>query len=342
MRQRLHARLSPGKVVAHLIPLLAVGALLVGCQGADRPLAPSLDGAQLSNASASGQGKIVFHSSRSGEFHVFAMNADGTEQTQLSSGDNFDFDPTWSPNGQRIGFNRFPTDFSTSDILLMNADGTGLTNLTNDAPYDFGAIWSPNGKQIAFASNRDGTDDAYVINVDGSGLKRLTTNAYVNAVTAWSPDGKQIAFSSYRDYVIGPVGDLELFVMNADGTNITQLTDNFVDDEGDHAGWSPNGKLFAFSSRRDGGDLDIFVMNADGTGARQLTGIGGDFADDDDSFWSPNGKYLSFHSTRDGDEEVYTMNAADGSGVTQLTFNTGIFDAVPVWASGKVHSDDGQ
>jgi len=326
-------------LVSRLIPLLAL-ALLAGCQGAERSLAPSLAGPHFSHSPGHGlKGTIAFHSSRDGDFEIFVMNADGSEETQLTHNTSHEFDPTWSHNGKLIGFTSFAADFSgDGEIFVMNADGTGITQLTDNAAHDFGPIWSPNGKQIVFTSNRDGADDIYVMNADGSGVTRLTTNAYVAGVTAWSPNGKQIAFISYRDYVLfGPNGDLEIFVMNADGTGFIQLTDNNVDDEGDHAGWSPNGQLFSFSSRRDGGDLDIFVMNADGSGPRQLTGIGGDVVDDDDSFWSPNGQHLAFHSTRDGDEEVYTMET-DGSGVIQLTHNTGFFDAVPTWNSGPESS----
>jgi Tol biopolymer transport system component len=349
MRKELDARLSPRRVVPRLIPVLALGVLLAGCQGAERPLAPSLPEPQFSHSPGAGlKGKIVFHSNRDGDFEVFAMNADGTEQTQLTHNDSHEFDPAWSPNGKQIVFNSIAADFSGDpEIYVMNADGSGIVQLTNNDAGDFGTVWSPNGKQIAFVSNRDGTDDAYVMNADGSGVRRLTTNAYVWGVTAWSPNGKQIAFIDYRDF-FGPAGDLEISVMNADGTGITRLTDNTVHDEGDHAGWSPNGKLFSFSSRRAsadgeifGGDLDIFVMNADGTGVRQLTGIDGGAAEDDDSFWSPNGKQLAFHSTRDGDEEIYVMNA-DGSGVTQLTFNEGFADGVPVWTSGKLRPGENE
>ena len=341
MCNRPDARLSPGKAEQRLIVLFAIAAI-VGCQGADRPLAPSVDGPQLNNVEeADAKGKIVFHTTRrAGDFDVAVMNADGSDQTLLTSDDNNDIDPVWSPNGKRIAFNRFPADFSGCEVYLMNADGTGITQLTYGGGYEFGGIWSPNGKHIAFVANRDGSNDIYVIDADGSGEKRLTHGAFVGGVTGWSPNGKQIAFNSRSDLTgSGSYGDEEIFVMNADGSNIKQLTNNDVDDEGDRASWSPNGKLFAFSSRRDGGDLDIFVMNADGTGVRQVTGVGGDWVDDDDPAWSPNGKYLAFQSTRDGDEEIYT-STLDGSAVTQLTYNVGSFDAVPSWVSGKVHDKD--
>ena len=324
-----------------LLYLVAISTLAVGCQGADHPLAPAPDGAQFSNVAGPGpSGKIVFHSTRDGTFDVVVMNADGTNQTKLTSDENNDIDPVWSPNGQRIAFNRFPADWSGCEVYLMNADGTGITQLTHGGGCEFGGIWSPNGKQIAFTANRDGSNDIYVINADGTGEKRLTYGKYVGAVTGWSPNGKQIAFSSRYDVTgTGNWGDEEIYVMDADGTNFIALTNNYVDDEGDRASWSPDGKLFAFSSRRDGGDLDIFVMNAaDGSDVRQITGIGGDWVDDDDPTWSPNGKYLAFQSSRDGDEEVYT-STLDASDVRQLTFNEGSFDAVPSWVGGVIHAD---
>ena len=87
--------------------------------------------------------------------------------------------------------------------------------------------------------------------------------ASYDSAPAWSPDGRQIAFESNLD------GDCEIFVMNADGTNVRQLTHNTLWDEG--PAWSPDGTKFAFSSGADDTHLDIFTMNLDGTDVRQLT-----------------------------------------------------------------------
>src|SRR5438132_11821631 len=125
--------------------------------------------------------------------------------------------------------------------------------------------------------------------------------------------------------------------MNADGGGVTRLTHSPGRDEGDRAGWSPDGTRIVFSSDRDAGLLHVFVMSADGSGVTQLTS--GGFVDDD-PVWSPDGKQIAFHSTRDGgDEDIFVMNA-DGTGVIQLT-NTSVlpdgspvFDAVPAWTAG--------
>lgn len=226
----------------------------------------------------------------------------------------------------------------------MNADGAGIGQLTDNDTRNGFPMWSPDGKQLAFVGNHNGADDIYIIDADGSNVRRLTTIAFVASVTAWSPSRKQIAFSGYRDCVLyGGAGDLEIYFANVDETGITQVTDNNVDDAGDHASWSPEGKLFTFCCRLvgnffTGGNDNIFVMNSDGTNARQLTGLGGDTANNDNSVWSPNGKLPAFNSTRDGSEEVYTMKL-DGSDRRNVTHNAS-FDAAPGWTSGKVRSGE--
>ncbi len=96
--------------------------------------------------------------------------------------------------------------------------------------------------------------------------------------------------------------------MNADGTEVRQLTDN--DDWDWFPAWSPDGTRIAFESDRDGDD-EIFVMKADGTQVRQLTDN-----DDRDSgpAWSPDGKHIAFVSNRYGNSEIFVMNA-DGTDV---------------------------
>ena len=118
----------------------------------------------------------------------------------------------------------------------------------------------------------------------------------------------KIAFTSNRD------GDTEIFVMNPDGTGVTQLTSNTAADSDPN--WSPDGSKIAFRSNRDG-EFEIFVMNADGTGGTQLTS---NTTDDGLADWSPDGSKIAFQTDRDGNGEIYVMNA-DGSSRTNLTTN---------------------
>ena len=149
--------------------------------------------------------------------------------------------------------------------------------------------------------------------------------ADVRSVFAWAFDGytpppPRVVFASNLD------GDFEIYVVNADGSGLTQLTHNAISDGG--PAWSPDGHRIAFGSKLDG-DFEIYVMNADGTGLTQLT-HNADF--DAVPEWSPDGHRLAFTSLRHGNREIYVMNA-DGTGETRLTHNAA-WDSSPTWSPG--------
>ncbi len=136
---------------------------------------------------------------------------------------------------------------------------------------------------------------------------------------AWSPDGKKIVFDSNRDG-----GNPEIYIMNADGSNQTRLTDNPSVDV--MPIWSPDGKKIVFVTNRDGNG-EIYIMNADGSNQTRLTD---NPRADGNPRWSPDGSKIAFFSARDGNGEIYTMNA-DGSNQTRLTDNPAR-DASPSWS----------
>jgi type II secretory pathway pseudopilin PulG len=136
---------------------------------------------------------------------------------------------------------------------------------------------------------------------------RATATAQARAAAARAQAGR-IAFISDRD------GNDEIYVMNADGSGVTRLTNNPAYDG--WPAWSPDGRRIAFASNRDG-NPEIYVMNADGSGVTRLTN---NPADDWAPSWSPDGRRIIFVSNRDGNYEIYVMNS-DGSGVTRLTNN---------------------
>jgi endonuclease YncB( thermonuclease family) len=126
-------------------------------------------------------------------------------------------------------------------------------------------------------------------------------------------------------FVSDRVGNEEIYVMNADGSGQTRLTNSATEDRS--PAWSPDGHRIAFSSLRDG-DEEIYVMNADGSGQTRLT----DNADFDGfPAWSPDGTRIAFTSNRDSFwGEIYVMNA-DGSRQTNLT-NAPASDGDPAWS----------
>ena len=123
-----------------------------------------------------------------------------------------------------------------------------------------------------------------------------------------TPTGK-IAFDSDRD------GNLEIYMMNADGTGQTRLTNDSAYDS--FPAWSPDGSRIAFGADRGEGRPNIYVMSADGVGQ---TGLTTDPAQDGVPAWSPDGSKIAFLSNRDGNWDIYVMNA-DGTGQTRLTTN---------------------
>ncbi len=129
----------------------------------------------------------------------------------------------------------------------------------------------------------------------------------------------KIAFVSDRD------GNFEIYVMNADGSGVTRLTNHRGRDVS--PAWSPDGRRIAFASKRDG-NWEIYVMNADGTGVTRLTDH--HRGDRTTPAWSPDGRRIAFASNLDGFWEIYVMNA-DGSGVTRLTDHTEE-DRHPAWS----------
>ena len=138
----------------------------------------------------------------------------------------------------------------------MNADGSRLSNLTRSPEHDFAPAWSPDGRKIVFTRSRDyyrrASVELYVMNADGSGQRRLTHTrgrhdgnpvwSYPGSAV-WSPGGRMLAFATKRD------GNFDVYVINADGSGLRNLTRNPARDSSD--AWLPDGRI-AFVSDRDG------------------------------------------------------------------------------------------
>jgi TolB protein len=151
---------------------------------------------------------------------------------------------------------------------------------------------------------------------------QLTTHAESDNKAAWSPDGTKIAFASMRD------GDLEIYVINADGTGLTNLT-NAPTASDDSPTWSPDGTQIAFASVRGGVAREIYVMDSDGGNQVRLTNNPGSL--DDRPSWSPDGATIAFETLRDGDLEIYLIDA-DGTDPRNVSNNPGWPDSDPDWS----------
>jgi Tol biopolymer transport system component len=208
------------------------------------------------------------------------------------------------------------------DIYTMRPDGTGVRNLTRDAAPDFQPAWAPDGSLIAFVSlHSDVSHFDQIFTIDPvSGERRQLTNIGGGnpQAPAWSPDGSRIAFH----VVYGGALDAELFVMNADGTDQVQLTDNAVEDS--DAAWSPDSSRIAFVR-----DARIETMDPDGSDVAPVT-AGAMLAFD--PAWSPDGERLAFVGMWSvaTQEDLFTI-ATDGSAMRRVT-HTSKGESAPSWS----------
>jgi TolB protein len=209
---------------------------LMNADGSDQRILISLaGGASFPSFSQSGN-DICFHGQTTPR-DIYAVDVYGAGVTNLTSpgrvpgqpgvnGDNIRCD--WSPKGDVIAFTS--SRDGNQEIYVINPDGTGLRRLTTAAGSDANPAFSPKGDLIAFESNRDGTPEIYVMRTDGSDQARLTdfsaeprpSNVSVTKPT-WSPLGDRISFHR-RVGLQGRRGHLEVYTIDADGTNASQIT----------------------------------------------------------------------------------------------------------------------
>lgn len=246
--------------------------------------------------------------------------------------------PTVDPTGKKIAFAEH-----FRRVVISELDGSGQRVIFDPVrdpvwrPY-----WSKDGEWIVCAvgatfGRPSDRVDIWKFRPDGSGATNLTGgNAGNNGFPYFSTDGRQIVFRSGRD------GNYEIYLMNADGSNVRRLTDNEATDT--MPSFSPDGKQIAFVSTRDG-DHEIYTLDL-GPGGKpgSLRRVTHSPGFDTHPVYSPDGKWLVFSSQRGGlnDEEplipvfnpqpygdLYAIRLEDGL-VVRLTHNKWE-DGTPAW-----------
>jgi Tol biopolymer transport system component len=279
--------------------------------------------------------KLIFQSNRGGYGcdKIWAMSIDGSNLRMVSPNRGAHTCSFFVPDEKRVVFastshlagdcpqkGELPPGYVWPlypyDIFSMNLDGTDPRRLTDNPKYDAEPVVSSDGKQIVFGSQREGDFDVYVMNIDGSGVRRLTDRVGYDGGPWFSPDGKKIVWRAWypetveekalwkdcmqKDYIVAV--PLDLWVMDADGSNKRRLTHNGATNWA--PSWHPDGKRIVFSSNMDdwradigkfGHNFELYLTSIDDTDLERIT-----FNTVFDSFpmFSPDGKKIVFGSNR--------------------------------------------
>lgn len=234
--------------------------------------------------------RIAFTCVNFGQRWVGVMNADGSNPRLLTEGS----DPDWSADGKQIAFSQPGPSIDNSmpmQIWAVRPDGGNLRQLTRSKTTKAGPSWSPDGKRMVFILLRNPTAQGDpqpqigIMNADGSDEKILTTEkrtnvrrlpdgttevietAYDANAPAWSPVDNRVAFWSGIETQYGQV-----WVINSDGTNSLQLTEDPQHRNSDDPSWSPDGTKVLFSTGRSGKN-ELWVMDSNGRNERRISDI---------------------------------------------------------------------
>lgn len=274
--------------------------------------------------------RLIFQSTRD-EFEcdqIYSMNIDGSDVRLISSGLGRTTCPFYHPADNSIIYastiradSLCPTPPSMSegyvwaifpgyDNYYADPDGSNLTVMASSIGYDAEAVYSRDGSKIAFTSTRDGDLDIYVMNSDGTDINRVTHYEGYDGGAFFSPDGRKLVFRAqrfdsddqkqeYRDLLTRDLvkpSRMEIFTINIDGTERTQITDNGAANFAPY--YHPSGKRIMFSSDLDNPrehNFELYLVDTDGQNLERVT-----YSDEFDGFpmFSYDGTKLVFASNR--------------------------------------------
>ncbi len=213
----------------------------------------------------------------------------------------WDYEPSWSPNGERIVFCSTRASHPTLNIFSMQRDGTDIQQLTftSEGYGNSFPAYSPDGKEIAFIGEREGQRDLFIMNSDGTEIRNLTDDAVRDGdYLCFSSDGRKIFTNRNVD------GNRDIYTVEVASGAIERITKDPGSDRAPYL--SPDGRHMAFETSRFAGNSDIAIMDLK---TREITQLTESWADDGGCSFGPDAKEVFFYSNRDDSKyEVYAVS----------------------------------
>jgi TolB protein len=244
-----------------------------------------------------------------GTLHI--VDSDGAETRRITTGRGA-LSPAWSPSGESVVY----TVLGNSGTQVEELDvRTGRTRRVSQirAGLNITPVYQPGGNAILYAQGTGNGTDLVLAQLDSTAPHKLTAGRGTdNTSPSYSPDGRQIAFIS------GKSGQPQVYIMDADGSNIQLLTPYRPGVRSYRASpdWSPDGRAVAYEQQN--GNFQVWMIDLRDRIPKQLTSEG----ENEDPSWAPDGRHIVFSSTRTGDKELWILDTETGR-ARQLTHNKG-------------------
>ena len=282
--------------------------------------------------------KIAFSANYDNNFDIFVFDVERDSVTNVTNSEGYEYSFGWSPDGNSLAFVSDKEAVAineemgswTNDLYIVNLENDFIQKLSDgNTQSQYGRpSWSPDGNSIVYSITTRGKKGPLVSNIGLINLNSFESSLLTDISDlgrhrpVWSPDGKKIM------YLENGLHSLILFVMNNDGTDRIQLTDDnfgFIY----QSYWSPDGTKILLSVKKDD-KYYIYTVNADGTDLKNLSTIENQI--DTYPYWSPNGKSIVFVSKVLGENNQLFIMDSDGS--SRIALTDAIYESdMPIWIS---------